>query len=296
MGAGSAHPGLLPAGFSAEHLGPNDYYYWDDFWGVAGLRAAARMLRDKDPAAATEFTREADDFIRTIEQSIARALPRTGGAIPAAPERRMDAGAIGSLVADFPLQLLPARDERTMASLEWLLAKSFVRGGFFQDMIHSGINAYLTLHVAQVLLRAGDRRAHDLIEATAALASPTGQWPEAIHPRTLGGCMGDGQHVWAAAEWILMLRNLFVREEGESLVIGSGVREEWIRRGESFGIERTLTPFGKVSVRFTPRDADALDLNIQGEWRDGAPRLDLAVPRYRVDSVSSPGAFTLRRG
>ena len=35
--------GLLPAGFSAEHLGPNDYYYWDDFWGIAGLRSAAAL-------------------------------------------------------------------------------------------------------------------------------------------------------------------------------------------------------------------------------------------------------------
>ena len=26
------HAGLLPAGFSAEHLGPNDHYYWDNFW------------------------------------------------------------------------------------------------------------------------------------------------------------------------------------------------------------------------------------------------------------------------
>src|SRR6185436_4266627 len=29
MPQASVHPGLLPAGFSAEHLGPNDYYYWD---------------------------------------------------------------------------------------------------------------------------------------------------------------------------------------------------------------------------------------------------------------------------
>ncbi|HTD65668.1 MAG TPA: hypothetical protein VK846_03945, partial [Candidatus Limnocylindria bacterium] len=49
MPQGAPHPGLLPAGFSAEHLGPNDYYYWDDFWGVAGLRAAARLLRVSQP-------------------------------------------------------------------------------------------------------------------------------------------------------------------------------------------------------------------------------------------------------
>ena len=37
----SVHAGLMPAGFSAEHLGPNDYYYWDNYWSVAGLQSAA---------------------------------------------------------------------------------------------------------------------------------------------------------------------------------------------------------------------------------------------------------------
>jgi len=36
--------GLLPPGFSAEHLGPNDYYYWDDFWALAGLQGATDTL------------------------------------------------------------------------------------------------------------------------------------------------------------------------------------------------------------------------------------------------------------
>ncbi|MDQ6630880.1 MAG: hypothetical protein M3Y82_03880, partial [Verrucomicrobiota bacterium] len=40
------HAGLLPAGFSAEHLGPNDFYYWDNFWGVSGLRCAAELLSE----------------------------------------------------------------------------------------------------------------------------------------------------------------------------------------------------------------------------------------------------------
>ena len=48
--------GLLPAGFSAEHLGPNDYYYWDDFWGVAGLRSAADILRPSDPKLAAAWS------------------------------------------------------------------------------------------------------------------------------------------------------------------------------------------------------------------------------------------------
>jgi hypothetical protein len=294
MSSGSPHPGLLPAGFSAEHLGPNDFYYWDDFWGVAGLRAASRLLQGVNAVAAREFDEAAAEFMQTIVASIERGLPRTKGAIPAAPDRRMDSGAVGSIVADFPLQLLPPGDERMRNTIEWLLAGSFVRGGFFQNMIHSGINAYLTLHVAQVLLRAGDSRAHELIDAVATLASPTGQWPEAIHPRTLGGCMGDGQHVWAAAEWLMMMRNLFVREEDGTLIVGSGIRRAWMENSKPFGLERTLTPFGEVSVRILPLTANESDLSIQGEWRGQPPQFDVRVPGYSAMAINNQ-TFRMRR-
>ncbi len=282
MRGNTPHPGLLPAGFSAEHLGPNDYYYWDDFWGVSGLRAAARMLRAIRPAVADEFDAEAEDFQKVILESIARAQPRTRGAIPAAPDRRMDSGAVGSLIADFPLQLLPPGDPRIMGTVDWLLAHSFVRDGFFQNMIHSGINAYLTLHVAQVLLRARDPRAHALIDAVATLASPTGQWPEAIHPRTLGGCMGDGQHVWAAAEWLVMMRNLFVREETNKLVLGSGLRPEWTASSAPLSFGATLTPFGEVRIQVArPRDRELI-LTCHARWRSEVPELEVAVPGYAL--------------
>jgi hypothetical protein len=290
MGAAEVHPGLLPAGFSAEHLGPNDFYYWDDFWGVAGLRAAAHLLRGE--TGADRFERGADEFLKAVLGYVERDLGRTNGAIPAAPERRMDSGAVGSLVADFPLQLLPPGDARIVRCAEWLLSNSFVKGGFFQNMIHSGVNAYLTLHVAQVLLRAADRRVHDLIESVAALASPTGQWPEAIHPRTLGGCMGDGQHVWAAAEWVLMMRNLFVREEGEdTLVIGAGVKRAWLQEGASF--EGALTRFGDVSVRVSPTGTNTARLRVVGEWRASAPRLDVRCEGCAVQALSD-SEFELR--
>jgi hypothetical protein len=292
MSSDSPHPGLLPAGFSAEHLGPNDFYYWDNFWSVAGLRAASRLLRESNPSHTEEFDKVSNDFLQTINASIQHASPRTQGAIPAAPDRRMDSGAVGSLVADFPLQLFAPNDPRIRRTVEWLLQHSFVRGGFFQNMIHSGINAYLTLHMAQVLLRADDERAHSLIDAVAALASPTGQWPEAIHPRTLGGCMGDGQHVWAAAEWLMMMRNLFVREEAGMLVIGSGIRREWLESGQTISLERTLTPHGETSVWI--ETGASVSVKVETQWRGHPPPLEIRVPGYAVTS-SGRNIFRLQR-
>ncbi len=279
---GKLEGGLLPAGFSAEHLGPNDFYYWDDFWAVGGLRGAAELLRPVNAKLADACAAEATEFLDTIVKSFpAGPNRRYPKAIPASPHRRMDSGAVGSLVADYPLQLFPAGDEALVRTADYLQGHCLHDGGFFQNMIHSGINAYLTLHLAQVRLRAGDARsAWELMDAVVRLASPTGQWPEAIHPLTLGGCMGDGQHIWAAAEWLMFVRNLFVREEvdgGGALVIGSGVKPEWLAAGEA-GFGPTLTPWGAVSVRFARTGERSVRVKIEGEWRGAAPRRQIRVP------------------
>ncbi len=289
----SPHAGLLPPGFSAEHLGPNDYYYWDDFWSVEGLRAAAAMAAQVDRADhASAWTREADDLMRCIERSLAQAQARLRRpAMPAAPYRRLDAGAIGSITAGYPLQLWAQNDPRVLDTAEFLLERCFVDGGFFQTMSHSGINPYLTLHVAQVLLRAGDRRCVELLNTIAGLATSTGQWPEAIHPRTKGGCMGDGQHVWAVAEWVMMMRNSFVREEPGRLVLAGGIPSSWYAEGEvSFG--PAPTTFGPITVS-VKRDGEDDVVTWDAAWRAASPVIEVR-PLGREPLRVEPGRTSAR--
>ncbi len=291
------HAGLLPPGFSAEHLGPNDYYYWDDFWAVAGLVAAERIFRQSGRAAeADNAGRLAAEMRTAIERSLEKIpAPRSLGGIPASPYRRLDAGAIGSLVADYPLQLFPPAEPRIMATVNALIKSYFHKGGFFQDIIHSGINAYLTLDIAQTLLRAGDPRFRELVETVARLASPTGQWPEAIHPQTLGGCMGDGQHGWAAAEWALMMRSCFVREEADRLVIGSGLFDEWFDSDEMLRFGPTQTPWGPLMVQVSQPQTQPM-LALEAHWRSTSPRIDIAIPGFSaVPNADCSGAIRLQR-
>lgn len=285
------HAGLMPAGFSAEHLGPNDYYYWDNFWSIAGLRAASAMCDALGDGANCEaFKREAVTFEQTVERSLKRVEQRLGrAAMPASPYRRLDAGAIGSLAIGYPLQMCRPDDRRLLDTAEYLLGNCFFAGGFFQDMVHSGINPYLTLHIAQVLLRAGDARCHDLVAAVAGYATPTGQWPEAIHPRTRGGCMGDGQHAWAAAEWILMMRNGFVREEDDHLVVGAGVAPAWLATGQAVRFGPAPTSFGAVSVEITGAGIGAqrrARVAWRAEWRRQPARMALRLPGLGAADVA----------
>lgn len=272
------HAGLFPAGFSAEHLGPNDYYYWDDFWGIAGLKAAANLLRDQDHEASESFAAAAREFNEALERSLASCEQRLRRpAMPASPYRRLDAGAIGSLAAGYPTQLMKPDDERLLDCADFLIDQCFVHGAFYQDMIHSGLNAYLTLHVAQVLLRAGDRRHVELMDAVADMASPTGQWPEAIHPATGGGCMGDGHHVWAAAEWVVMIRNCFIREEGNRLILASGIPERWLAQENPIRFGPAPTRFGTVTVTIEPRPGEQPEVSWDADWHGEAPEVEVRL-------------------
>jgi hypothetical protein len=275
-GSKDLHAGLLPAGFSAEHLGNNDYYYWDDLWSIAGLEAAAELCRSHGlDREAGRFRREAGDLSAAVENSLSRSqhIRRFDG-LPASPYRRMDSGAVGSVIGGYPLQLWPPAEPKLLNTVEFLLENCFMDNAFFQDMSHSGLNIYLSLHCAQVLLRTGDDRFFPIVQRAAELASPTGQWPEAIHPQTLAGCMGDGQHIWAAAEWVMMLRNMFVREEGEGLVLLQGLPREWMEPSGTVEMGPVHTPFGPVTVR-AGLEEDVLRVHWEADWRHPPPEMTI---------------------
>jgi hypothetical protein len=243
--------GLLPAGISAEHFGPFDYFYWDDFWAVAGMRAGADMLAGVDqPEAAADARRFADAMWADVERSLGLTAERLGTlAIPAGPRRRLDPGAIGSLVACAPLGLLPADDPRVAATAEAIRDRFTLEDGraFFQGISHTGLGTYLTLQLAGVELRAGDPQCLDRLAWMLDVATPTWTWPEAVHPRLRGGCMGDGHHGWAAAELLLFVRDLLVRElgDGGGLALASVVPESWL--GQGWEVHDAPTALGRLS-------------------------------------------------
>lgn len=286
------YSGLFPSGFSAEHLGPNDFYFWDDFWGVAGLNAAVYMLEQWDEKEKAEiFRQESKDFMSSIItclQKVAGKMRRP--MMPASPYRRPDSGAVGSLAVGYPLQLWNEQDERLLLTADYLFNNCLIHNAFYHDISHSGINPYLTLHIAQVLMRGGDIRFRLLTESIADLASPTGQWPEAIHPRLKSGCMGDGQHVWAASEWIIMIRNSFIREEREknSLVFCSGIYKEMLDSAEKLRFGPALTSFGPVSIVIS-QEKGKMKLHWEANWySDKEPQIEIAFPGKALIKVE-PG-------
>lgn len=241
----AAHGGVLPPGFSAEHLGPADWYLWDNFWSLGGLKAIAPYLNEIGLAERAEqiYTRLAAALNGYLEPY--RYLPAALG-------RGKDAGMIGSIAAAYPLQLSEFCDERLLRTLDIIRENYFFHGCFFQENIHSGLNPYLTLQTAESYLYFGKTaEARRMLRSVKARAQKAYTFPEAIHVRTGGGCMGDGFHGWASAESIIMLRNLIVREvrladSSEALIWLSGFRDKWLKEGAT--AENIYTPWSVVRL------------------------------------------------
>jgi hypothetical protein len=98
--------------------------------------------------------------------------------------------------------------------------------------------------------------------------------------------MGDGQHAWAAADWVLAVRNFFVREEEGEVILLSGVPEAWLRQeGATVSLGPTPTTFGPLTV-VARREGEGVRVSWHGEERGGGGRIRVGLPDF--ESVVAP--------
>ncbi|HZV34623.1 MAG TPA: hypothetical protein VFB72_08640, partial [Verrucomicrobiae bacterium] len=67
----------------------------------------------------------------------------------------------------------------------------------------------------------------------------------------MGDCRGDIYKTSDEANACGWLRYLFVREEGDTLLIGQAVPRDWLKPGQRCGIENAATYFGNTSILYS---------------------------------------------
>ena len=80
-----------------------------------------------------------------------------------------------------------------------------------------------------------------------------------------------------------MIRNLFVREENERLIVGSGIFPRWLQSGKAFSFGPTLTRFGSVNISFQPGENN-FQVSVDGNWFKQSPEIEVRVPGYVAEA------------
>jgi hypothetical protein len=72
--------------------------------------------------------------------------------------------------------------------------------------------------------------------------------PEYVNTRTFGGRAGNGSSVIAAADLVLLLRDMLLHEEEDSLTLLPGIPSEWFTSKRPLVLERLPTRFGSTAL------------------------------------------------
>lgn len=89
--------------------------------------------------------------------------------------------------------------------------------------------------------------------------------------------MGDGHHIWAAADWLMFMRNVLFFEENERLVITPALPTEWLDDGAEVGITNAPSYFGEVSFMIR-RKASEVTLEFEGNLRPNCKEIEWNLP------------------
>lgn len=261
--------GLLPESASHEgYLAHPVHSYWDDFWGVRGLEAAA------DLGEALGFTEESSrwknaaadfqvDLLKSIDKVIAdKQLSYIPGSVEWAD---FDPTATSNAIAQ--LDFADALPQGPLQAMLDTYLEGFRRkhGG---GMVWNNYTAY-EIRIIGAFVRLGKRaEANELLNFFLSDRRPRewNQWPEITwkDPRSPGH-LGDVPHTWIAAEYLLAVASMVAseREADDSLVLASGIPWEWIGSEGGFTVTNLPTRFGPLDFHLSS-DGDTMRLKVSG--------------------------------
>ncbi|MFL5821777.1 MAG: hypothetical protein ACJ76S_13935 [Solirubrobacteraceae bacterium] len=278
--------GLMPAATSStdNDLVPG-HLTGDNFWAAAGASGAVDIAKAVgDRAAAAGWAADLGDLRNTIRRRIASIAPR--GPIPPALDH--PGGQVwGILWASYIGGVYPARSLVVRNTIR--RARRAFSEGILTYLDHRLLHHYSGFRVFETDLLA-NRQADVVKGLYAELAHTTSTnagWEAATSP--FGDRLIDDAttpHGWWAAEYVTLVRNMLVREQGRDVYLMSALSPSWLRPGRRIGVRLAPTAHGRVSFRLSAIAGGAV-LSWTARLRPGT-RLRWPVP-YAARGVRAPG-------
>ena len=276
--------GLLPESASHEgYLAHPVHSYWDDFWGVRGLQAAADLATESGLTQdAARWQSAATAFLLDMLKSICKVIAdKNLDYIPGSVEwADFDPTATSNAIAmlDFA-DVLPSGPLHAMLDTYLDGFRRKHRG----DMPWNNYTAY-EIRIIGAFVRLGKRaEANELLEFFLSDRRPRewNQWPEITwRDARSPGHLGDVPHTWIAAEYLLAVASMVAceREASASLVLASGMPWQWISEHEGFTVKHLPTRFGTLDFNISADDSHAIRVGIGGSIKLPPGGLSIAPP------------------
>jgi len=261
--------GLMPASTPGDDELTSGHITGDNFWAADGIRAAiglATLLGRHDLAA--RWRGELHPFLTDLRARLTHAEASSGGAIPPALEANGGED-WGNLWAAYPGPVIAPGDPAVTATLRHV--RSHFREGIATYYQGTLLHDYLGFRVFETELLRGEQRAvvAGLYAELAHTTATDGGFELGIRK---GGRREVDQdlapHGTFAAEYVSLVRNMLVREDGRSLVLMSAVSPRWLLPGQRIVVRGADTTRGRIGYTLRTLRRGAV-LSWRGSLRPG---------------------------
>ena len=251
-GANRPFYGLMPQSISHEGYSAKPMHsYWDDFFALRGFKDAAFIARVLDKPEAAEYARFTTSFRANFRESISQVMmQRRIDYIPGSVELA-DFDATSTTVAVSPggeaSRFFPPTLQRTFDRY-FNEARQRALGIRAWD----GYTPY-ELRTVGTFVQLGQRaKAHELLDFFFRHQRPAAwhQWAEVVfNDIKKPSFIGDMPHTWVGSDYMRSFLDMFAfeRESDSSLVIGAGMKDEWLKESPGVRVTNLSTHYGPLN-------------------------------------------------
>ena len=265
---GTSCYGILPRSHSHEgYLGNPQQSLWDDYWALIGWKDAqviAQALGKED--LIPWMKREEEGLRENLLKDIKLVQADKNIAYIPASIGLADFDPTSTAIAVWPClegQYLP--QDELLYTLDKYYEKTFLPR--LTEGLQSGYVPYELRTANAYTILGQKKKALKMIRYFLTDTRPRAwnHWAEVVLPgyRT-PQYVGDMPHSWIGAIYINTIRNLFVYEERDKLILGAGIDEKWLSRQEGISISNFPTYDGDISYTIK-KDGKSLKIKVWGK-------------------------------
>ena len=249
-----------------------------NFWGLIGLRSVIGLANAAgSPEDAAAFQREYDDYSQRLFAELRAVGAKNGGYIPAGIDVSggQDWANMNTL---YPVELFSPFDPLVTGTLKHTRAEYAEGLMTYAGLLHH----YITMKNTEAELIRGEQQEvlGDLYAILVHTSSTQAGWETAIVPwrdRDFGPDLGP--HGWFAAEYIALIRNMLVREQGNDLHLLSVLSPAWAAPGDTITVRKAPTLFGTVGLKAAFR-SNGMVLDLEADFRSKPEKILLHLPWF----------------
>jgi hypothetical protein len=286
---GSPGYGLMPISNPGDNELVEGHVIGHDLWALHGLTTIRSVAPDAaTPEEINALDAEIADYRLWLDYNLNEIAKRTGGFITPAVEP--GGNDWGNLKMIWPTHILDPMDRRETETIR--MARYKYQEGIMSYDYGKALHHYIGLDIPLSLLERGEQSTAllDFYSELAHTSSTHGGFEWSIKPwgdRNYGGNIAP--HGCFAGKYLLLYRNMFVREDGNELDLGSALSPFWLRPGKTVSVENAPTSFGAVSFKLEVRDSGAT-LTLSPPTRAKPDKIVLHLPQgFDVTGVDAPG-------